>query len=191
MKRTLLAFCLMLAATTALAFDTTKAPDRIGVLREVSAGAATVERSLIAELRKQGFDAFDVGMTYEELLDQEAVPIAAYIVEIRGGQPHTADFGGIEVLGRNVDVSLGMVVSKIAAELRLYDGVTMELIASSDLSKRSSAFLPTSIGFGGSSIYASLALPFVSQTQHRRVSKKAARDAAAFVTDTLRPAPAE
>ncbi|MDP9191694.1 MAG: hypothetical protein M3P06_08315 [Acidobacteriota bacterium] len=188
MRRPLLALCLFLAATTASAFDTTKSPERIGILREATAGAAALERSLLAELRNRGFDAFDAGLTYEELLDQEAVPIAAYIVEIRGGQPHTADFGGIEMLGRHADVSLGMVVSKIAAELRLYDGATMELIASSDLSKRSSAFLPTSIGFGGSSVYASLALPFVAQAQHRRVAKKAAREAASFVTSTLRPA---
>lgn len=191
MRRPLLALCLFLAATTASAFDTTKSPDRIGILREATAGAAPMERSLLAELRNRGFDAFDVGLTYEELLDQEAVPIAAYIVEIRGGQPHTADYGGIDVVGRHADVSLGIVVSNVAAELRLYDGATMELIATSDLSKRSAALMPTSIGIGGSSIYASLALPFIERAQHRSVAKKAAREAASFVTATLRPASVE
>ena len=41
-----------------------------------------MERSLLGELRNRGFDAFAVGLTYEELLDQEAVPIADYIVVI-------------------------------------------------------------------------------------------------------------
>jgi hypothetical protein len=186
MKRTLPVFCLILAATTAFAFDSTKSTDRIGILREASEGESTMERSLLAELRKNGFDAFDVGLTYEELLDQEAVPIADYIVEINAGHTQTADYGGVDVVGRHADVSLGMVVSKVAAELRLYDGTTMELIASSDLSKRTAALMPTYVGIGGGSIYASLALPFIERAQHRNVARKAARAAASFVTASIR-----
>ena len=186
MKRSLLALCLILAATTAFAFDSTKGADRIGILRGASEGGSTMERSLLAELRNRGFDAFDVGLTYEELLDQEAVPIADYIVEINAGQPQTADYGGVDVVGRHADVSLGGVVSTVAAELRLYDGTTMELIATSDLSKRSAALMPTYVGIGGGSIYASLALPFIERAQHRSVAKKAARAAASFVTASIR-----
>jgi hypothetical protein len=145
-----------------------------------------MERSLLAELRNRGFDAFDVGLTYEELLDQEAVPIADYIVEINAGRTQTADYGGVDVVGRHADVSLGVVVSKVAAELRLYDGTTMELMASSDLSKRTAALMPTYVGIGGGSIYASLALPFIERAQHRNVAKKAARAAASFVTASIR-----
>jgi hypothetical protein len=70
------ALCLMLAATTAFAFDSTKSGDRIGILRGAGDGGSAVERSLLRELRQRGFDAFVVGLTYEELLDREAVPIA-------------------------------------------------------------------------------------------------------------------
>ena len=89
-------------------------------------------------------------------------------------------------MGRHADVSLGVVVSRVAAELRLYDGTTMELIASSDLSKRTAALMPTYVGIGGGSIYASLALPFIERAQHRNVARKAARAAASFVTASIR-----
>jgi hypothetical protein len=186
MKRPLLALCLMLAATTALAFDSTKSADRIGVLRGERDEESPVERSLVNELRSRGFDAFDVGLTYEELLDQEAVQIADYIVVIDGGQTRTADYGGVDIVGRHADVSLGIVATNLAAELRLYDGASMELIATNDLSKRSTALLPTYVGIGGGSIYAALALPFIERAQHRSVAKKAARAAATFVTANLR-----
>ena len=178
----------MLAATTAFAFDSTKSGDRIGVLRGANEGESAVERSLLRELRNRGFDAFDVGLTYEQFLDQDAVPIADYIVEINAGPTQTADYGGVDVVGRHADVSLGVVVSKVAAELRLYDGRTMELMATSDLSKRSTALLPTYVGIGGGAIYASLALPFIERAQHRSVAKKTARAAASFVTASIRGA---
>jgi hypothetical protein len=191
MKRPVLvygiALSLMLAATSAFAFDSTKSADRIGILRGASEGGSAVERSLLRELRQRGFDAFDVGLTYEQLLDQEAVPIADYIVELNAGPTQTADYGGVDVVGRHADVSLGVVTSRIAAELRLYKGTTMELIATSDLSKRSTALLPTYVGIGGGSIYASLALPFIERAQHRSVAKKAAREAATFVTSVVNP----
>lgn len=186
-----LTLCLLLAATTAFAFDSTKNGDRIGILRGAREGESAVERSLLRELRQRGFDAFAVGLTYEELLDQEAVPIADYIVELNAGPAQTADYGGVDVVGRHADVSLGVVVSQIAGELRLYDGATMELIATSDLSKRSTAILPTYVGIGGGSIYASLALPFIERAQHRSVAKKAAREAATFVTASIRDTPRE
>jgi hypothetical protein len=185
-----LALCLMLVATTAFAFDSTKrtysSDSRIGILRGASEGESTMERSLLTELRHRGFDAFDVGLTYEELLDQEAVPIADYIVEINAGPTQTADYGGVDVVGGHADVSLGVVVSKVAAELRLYDGTTMELMATSDLSKRTAALMPTYVGIGGGSFYASLALPFIERAQHRNVARKAARAAASFVTASIR-----
>jgi len=186
MKRSLIVLCLVFAATTAFAFDTTKSSNRIGILRGESEGGSAMERSLLSELRSRGFDVFDIGLTYEELLDQEAVPIADYIVEINGAQARTADYGGVDVVGRHADVSLGVVVSKVSGELRLYDGATMELIATSDLSKRSTALMPTYVGIGGGWIYASVALPFIERAQHRSVAKKAAREAASFVAATVR-----
>lgn len=185
MKRLVPVIALVLLATSAFAFDSSKRA-KIGVLRTTIDGDTTLTRTLLGELRGRGFDTIDVGLTYDEFLDQEAVPIADYIVELRGGEPHTADYGGIGIGGRHGDVELGIVSSKVDAELRVYDGATMQVIAVSDLSKRTTAVMPTSIGIGGGAIYAYLAIPFIERAQHRNVAKKAAREAASFVTATVR-----
>lgn len=186
MKRLLAVASLLLLATSALAFDSTKSVQRVGVLRSGHEVDSTMTRALVGDLRNRGFDAFDVGLTYDELLDEEAVPIADYIVEIRGGEPQTSDHGGVGISGRHADLELGIVSSKVKAELIVYDGGTMETIATSDLSKRTTALMPTGVGIGGRAIYAYLALPFIERAQHRNVAKKAAREAASFVTATIR-----
>jgi hypothetical protein len=186
MKRLLPAFCIVLVATTAFAFDSSKHVQRIGVLRGSFDGESRMTRALIDELRGRGFDAFDAGRTYDELLDEEAVPIADYIVEIRGGEPRTTDNGGIGIATRHAEVEVGIVTSRMNAELRVYDGSTMELVATSDLKKRSTALMPTGVGIGGGAIYAYLALPLIERAQHRSVAKKVAREAASFVTATVR-----
>lgn len=190
MKRLLAVASLLLLAASAFAFDSTKSSEkstkRVGVLRSGHDVDSTMTRALVGDLRNRGFDAFDAGLTYDELLDEEAVPIADYVIEIRGGEPQTADYGGVGIAGRHADLELGIVSSKVTAELRVYDGDTMEVIATSDLSKRTTALMPTGVGIGGRAIYAYLALPFIERAQHRNVAKKAAREAASFVTATIR-----
>lgn len=185
MKRLIVFTSLMLLATSAFAFDATKSAPRIGVLRSGHDIDPTLMRALIGDLRGRGFDAFDAGLTYEELLDEEALPFAEYVVEIRGGEPRTADYGGVGVSGRHADVQLGIVSSKVTAELIVYDGATMEKLATTDLSKRTTALMPTGVGVGGGWLYAYVALPFIERAQHRSVAKKAARAAASFVTATI------
>jgi hypothetical protein len=185
MKRALGTLCLLLVATTAFAFDSSKPVERIGVLRGMSDAEETMARALLRELRGRGIEAFDVERTFEELLDEEAVPIARYIVEIRSGEPRTSDYSGIGVGGRHADVQIGIVSSKIAAELRVYDGNTMSVIATENLSKRSTTLMPTSVGIGGSAIYAYVALPFIERAQHRSVARKAAREAASLVVAAM------
>ena len=186
MKRLIVFASLMLLATSAFAFDSTKSAPRIGVLLSGHDIDPTMVRALVGELRGRGFDAFDTGLTYEELLDEEAVPIADYVVEIRGGEPLAFDHGGVGVSGRHADVSLGIVSSKVRAELIVYDGNTMEKLATTDVAKRTTALMPTGVGIGGGWLYTYVALPFVERAQNRSVAKKAARDAASFVTATIR-----
>jgi hypothetical protein len=176
----------MLLATSALAFDSTKSAQRVGVLLSGHDVDPTMTRALVGELRGRGLDAFDVGLTYEELLDEEAVPIADYIIEIRGGEARSADHGGIGISGRNAGVELGIVSTKVNAELIVYNGETMEKLAVSDLSKRTTALMPTGVGIGGRALFAYVALPFIERAQHRSVARKAAREAASFVTATIR-----
>jgi hypothetical protein len=185
MKRSLLALCLLLLATSAFAFDSTKSATRIGVLRGFD-GDSRITRALVNELRGRGFDAFDADRTYDELLDQEAVQIADYVVEIRNSEPRTTDNGGVGISTRHADVEVGIVTSTMNAELRVYDGASMELVATSDLKKRATSLMPTGVGIGGGVFYAYVALPIFERVQHRNVAKKVVREAASFVTSTVR-----
>jgi hypothetical protein len=186
MKRLLLAVSIAFLATSVFAFDASKNAVRIGVLQGTFDGESRIGRALIGELRGRGFDAFDARRTYEELLDEEAVPIADYVIEIRGGEPRTMDHGGVGIATAHADVELGIVTSRMDAELRVYDGDTMELVAKNDLKKSSTALMPTGVGIGGGSIFAYIAMPMIERAQHRNVAKKVAREAASFVSATVR-----
>ncbi|HEV7767280.1 MAG TPA: hypothetical protein VGQ76_19920 [Thermoanaerobaculia bacterium] len=180
MKRLPIALCLLLVATSAFAFDTTRRGERIAVLRGSHDAEIAMANALRRELRERGFDAFDV--EYDD-----RATIADYVVEIAEARPSTEDYGGIGVSGRHADVEIGIVVSRLHAELRIYDGETMELIASENLSKGKTALMPTSVGIGdGGSLYAVLALPFIERAQHRSVARAAARDAATLVVAAVR-----
>ena len=181
-----LLLCVLLSgATTASAFDATKTAERVAVLRGESDAQIAIARALRRELRERGFDAFDAERTYAELMEDRGA-IADYYVEIAYAHPRVEDYGGIGIGGRHADVELGIVVSRLNAELRIYDGETLELLSSENLSKRKTALLPTSVGIGGGSIYAVLALPLIERAQQRRVARAAARDAAAMVVDVIR-----
>ena len=180
----------------AFAFDTNHRPadatPRIGILRPMahyegrreSSVQELVLRSLRTELRQQGFDAFDAEMTYEDTGRRDVD--ADYLVEVIGGETYSDDYGGIGIGDRNADVTLAVIASRVAGQLRIYDGHTMELLATKSISRRSSAVLPTSIGLGGREFYAVVALPFVQWAQYRRVARGAAHDAAALVASTVR-----
>ena len=183
---------LLLLPSAAFAFDATHRPTRIGILRplvQYDAGRESsiqdlVLRSLSAELRDRGFDAFDAEMTYDEA--DRGRTDADYLVEVVGGDAYSDDYGGIGIGNRNADVTLAVVASRVAGQLRVYDGRTLELIAKEEISRRSSAILPTSVGLGGREFFAVIAVPFVQWAQVRRVAHAAAKDAAAIVTTTVR-----
>lgn len=185
MKRLAPILGLLLFATTAFAFDTTKKVERIAMLRGEGDAQIAMANALRRELRERGFDVFDAEQTYDEALEDRG-GIADYYVEIVYADPRVEDYGGIGIGGRNADVELGIVVSRLRAELRVYDGGTMELLSSENLSKRKTALMPTSVGIGGGSIYAVLALPFIERAQHRSVARAAARDAASIVVNVIR-----
>lgn len=185
MKRALSVIALLLAANAAFAFDSARRTSRIAVLRGESDVQQVVADALRRELRARGLDAFDAERTYDDVRDGDA-GLADFYVEITGGDASTEDYGGVGISGRHGDVELGVVVSRLAAELRVYDGNTMELLATQSLSKRSTAVLPTSVGIGGRALYAFIALPFIERAQHRSVARAAAREAATLVAATVR-----
>jgi hypothetical protein len=185
MKRLPLLLCILLTAAAAHAFDTTRASLRIGVLRASQDVDVAVVRYFRAELRERGFDAFDAEVTYEEWL-RDGAAAADYYAEIVGGEPTARDHGGIALAGGPVDVSLGVVSSRVAAEVRLYDGATADLLVSEELTKKTTALLPTGVGAGGRALYGWIALPFIERAQFRHVVRAAARAAAGVVAGAVK-----
>ena len=184
MKRLIATLCLTLTATTAFAFDSTRRTERIAVLRGPHEVQSAMADALRRELRQRGYDAFDAERTYEEVMDDAAV-IADYVVEFATAEPSTYDSAVVGVGGRYGDVGIGRVTSKMHVEVRVYDAETMERIASEILSKKSSAWMPTSVGVGGGVFYAVFGLPF-ERAQERKVARAAAREAASFVISAIR-----
>lgn len=191
MKRLFVVFC-MLAASPLLAFDRTPAAMRIGILRAEGTHRLdhdaylqkAVRESLRDELRARGFDAYVAESTLEQISRSDDRS-AHFWVEIVG-DAETADYGGIGVGTPAADVSLGVLVSRVAADVRIYDGASLQLVVTEALAKRSTAVLPTSVGVGGRSLFAVIALPFIERAQVRSVARAAARELAARITNAVR-----
>lgn len=199
MKRVLFAAVLFLVAGAAFAFDpkpsatitSTSAP-RVGVLRvsgEYERAEASVAnmvvRYLTNELRRRGLDAYDTGLTYEAVSRGDGEE-ADYYVEILGAGGDTGSYGGVGIGTYDVGVSVDVVVSRVAADLRVYDGRNGDVLLSETLSKRKKAVMPTSMYIGGSRFFAAIAVPFVQHAQYRSMSRAAARDAAQLVVEAVR-----
>lgn len=186
MKRLLVVTCIvLLMPMTAHAFDPERRAERIGLLRASDETQQYLVDALRRELRARGFDAFDAEMTYEDVLAQPT-DIADYFVEVTGGTPHVAEHGGVDIGGRHGGVTLGVLTSRVASEVRVYHAATMELVTSESLAKKSTALVPTGVGVGGGAIYAWLAMPFIERAQVRSAARAAARDAATHVTAAIR-----
>ena len=197
MRRLLLAAALLLIAANAFAFDPTPraaSTPRIGVLRvaqDYDHGADYVAKSVVryltAELRERGIDAYDTGLTYDEVADGKGED-ADYYVEIVGADADSGSYGGIGIGTYEVGVSVDMVVSRVVAEVRIYEGSSGKLVTSEAVSKKKRSVMPTSVYFGGSRIFAAIAVPFVQHAHYRSMTRAAARDVAQVVVEALQPA---
>lgn len=184
MKRLLIAMLLIAPSGVAFAFDDTRPTLRVGVLRGLHDMQDRVADALRKELRARGIDAFDAVRTYDEAI-RDGVPVADYYVEIMAAEASTTEHGGVGVGTRHAGVSVGVLVSRMVAELRVYD-TDMELLESRDLRKRNTAVAPTSVGIGGGSLFAYIALPYIERAQIRRLVRAAGRAAAEEVLDVVR-----
>jgi hypothetical protein len=191
MKRLVFAFSLLLAIPL-FAFDETPARLSIGIVhapdldrfdRDAHIQKA-VRNALRDELRSRGYEAFTADATLDELAQDDGRAADFYIEIV--GQADVEDYGGVGVGNRHADISIGVLVSRVAADVRIYDGRTLELIATDSLSKRSTAVVPTSIGLGDRNLFAVIALPFLERAQVRSVARAAAREMASRVTDVMR-----
>jgi len=184
--KTLTALLICAIAVPALALTTTPRPgDRIGVLRisdrfaygAEQTVASTIQNDLRRELRDLGFKAFDARITYDDLL-RRGPGDADYYVEVVSAYAAGRPVGAMGVAIDGLAVEVGVVVSNVAAEVRLYDGRTLNLVERYDLAKKSTAVVPTGIGIAGRSIFAAIMLPFVQWGQNRSAAHEVAHQAA-------------
>jgi hypothetical protein len=185
MKR--LIFVVVIAMTVP-AFGLTVTPrpgDGVGVLRisgrfEYRAErsvASTIQNSLRGELEDLGFEAFDARETYDDLL-RHGPGRADYYVEVVSGYASGRPMGAVGAAVGDIALEVGVVVSRVAAQVRLYDGRTLNVVETYDLQKDSTAVVPTGVGFGGRSIWAAILLPFVQYGQYRSAAHAVAHQAA-------------
>ncbi len=195
MRRPLAAIVLAFAA--APLFAITGSPvrvNRIGVPRMAqqyddgpeNAVAATVQRELQSELRARGFDVVDTGMTFADLRRSADDGTPLY-VEIVGGEAseHTRGEVGIGS-AEGIAGTIGIVVSRVAAEVRVYDGRTLALQQSSALAPHSTAVAPTGIGTGGRWSWLWVGLPSRAWSGYRSAAHDVARYAADRIAEVAR-----
>lgn len=189
MKRLPILLLLVLAATSAFALDTVTRGKRIGVLvsRERYEGAesamsASIAKYLREELVKAGFDAFDTKVTYDEL-SRNATTAADYYIEITSSDSTGGVPGGIGIGNSSVGVDISVVIARVAAEVRLYDGRSLELVHRFELDKSRKGIAPTSISIGGSNLFAWIAIPITEVVQFRRAAHAVAKEAAIQVAE--------
>lgn len=194
MKRAL-GIVLLLAATPLLAINTSilRRGDRIGVLRmserfdgSEQTVANAIESVLPRALRDRGFGAFDAQRTYDDLRRGD-VADAAYYVEVVGARAGDRQAAGVDVGVDNLYASVGVIVSHVAAEVRLYDGRTLELVDRWDLSKKSAAIVPTSVGIGGRYVWGAIVLPIIHHGQYRAAARGVAQTAAERIAQAAAP----
>jgi hypothetical protein len=183
MKRLLSAIALLLLPIAAFAFDASPRAVKVAVLVPADDVQSAVGAALVEALRNRGIDAFEAGLTYDDAYDRGVE--ADYAVEIIAGDTRSVDYGGAAIGARHADISLGVVGTRVDADLRLYDGDTMELLASEPIKHKTTALLPTGVGVGGRAVFAWIALPFVERVQARGVVRAAAREAAEVVADAI------
>ena len=180
MKRAI-ALLITVLAVPAFGFRTSLSQgDRVGVLRPDDGVARIVAAYLTNALKGRGLDAFDVRMKLTDLRTDERVD-ADYYVEIVDGDGDAGSYGGIGVGNRTIEVDVAVVVSRVAAKMRLYDGRTLELVDEYDLQRSNTTLLPTAVGIGGRHVAAWIALPFVQYARYRSAARAVAGEAAQMI----------
>jgi len=188
---------LLLVSTPVFAINTSilYRGDRIGVLRmperfdraSERAVSSAIEEELPSALHKQGFEAFDTQRTYDEARNGDA-PAAAFYVEVVGAHTDGGNnAAGIDVGVNGVYTTVGLLVSHVAAEVRLYDGKTLALIDRWYLGEKNVTVAPTSISLASRFLFAELAMPLVRAGQSRNAAHDVAREAAARIAGAARP----
>jgi hypothetical protein len=192
MRSTVLALAL-LTVPAAFAIDTRSHPIRIAILapapqemdRRDQRTSNLVRGGIGRELRGRGYDADVVRDGFDDV-QRGGGPRADYYVEVSGWADTSGPVVGVGVpVTPSVAAQVEVLVSRVAASLRVYDARTLEVVYSSDLSQNRAAVAP-GIGVGGRAVWAYFALPFVEWTGHRLAANGVARQAALEIDEALR-----
>lgn len=187
--RRLLILLLTFSAAPAFAFRIAPPPGaRIGVLRmsgDFAHGAEgtvakTVQNDLREELKALGFKAFDAEKSWEQIASDPG-PDADLYVEVISSYATNRPVAGAGAGNGSVGIDVAVVVSQVAAAVRVYDGRTLQLLNTYDLQQKATAVLPTSLGLGGRFFWARIPLPFVHYAQYRSAAHAVAEQAAARI----------
>jgi hypothetical protein len=190
MKRLPILFTLLVTATSAFAFDASRGRvDRIGVLATEDIEGrpdrgAMVRSYLAGALRGRGLDAFNVNYTYDDLVRDGRSEADLYVELV--GDADERGYGGVGVGGNHGGVDLAVIRNYTSAWVRVYDGRTFQIIDTFDLSKESTAVVPTAIGVGGRHVGLWIALPFVQYARHRAAARAVASAAANLIAEVSR-----
>jgi hypothetical protein len=191
MRRTVFAVVL-LAAATASAINADSHPIRIALLapegwpdRRDAQTADLVRNHLRGELRAMGYDAFITGDRVTDLGDERTVQADYYLDVTGAADGHPVGTVGFPI-GRNAGAEIGIIVSRVAASVNVYDGRRLDLIRTIDLQKRKTSVAPTAVGFGGRWFWAAIAVPIVEWSQYRAEVRAVAHDAAMQLDEALR-----
>jgi hypothetical protein len=142
--------------------------------------AANVRHQLVRELRDRGFDAYDARISYADLRREQTTDADLY-VEIVSGGSYAVPTGEVGVRTSNVAVDIGIVVARVAADLRIYDGRTLELIAKRHLRHENVTVVPTAVGAGTYRMSVWFALPVVQYLRYRSAVGDVVREAATII----------
>jgi hypothetical protein len=194
MKRSLVFLAAIAIALPALSFDPVKHNGalRMTILQEPVAEGGYVDRvarrvhqQLVDELRDRGFDAIDGRASFDDISRGGRRDSDIY-VEIAPAAESTRPLGGVGVNLPNATVDVAVVVSRVAAELRIYDGKTLNLIARRHLNRSSTTIVPTSVGVGTYRMSVWFALPFVEYVRYRNAVNNVVHDAATEIAGVVR-----
>lgn len=147
--------------------------------------AARVRRQLVRELRERGFDAVDGRISYDDLVRGGRTDSDFY-VEITPSSESVTQAGGVGVGNRHFSVDLAVLVAHAAAELRVYDGRTLNLITKRNLHRNNVTVVPTAVGAGTYRAAVWIALPFVEYVRYRAAVGAVVDDAAAEIAGITR-----
>jgi len=189
MKRLTLSLLVLLTASAAFALDTTHRGNRVGILLTPARyeGAddrmsSAIRKYLRDELQKSGFDAFEAKATYDDL-NRNMDSAADYYVEIAASDAAADSHGGVGVGAGAVAVDVSLVVAHVAAEIRLYDGRSLELVRRFELDHSKKGVAPTSIGIGVPGLLGWVSVPVMEIAQFKRAAHEVARDAASRIAE--------